>query len=119
MQSIGRATDATLDVLEVLIGPGDDLYGLSIAEAAGRKTGVVYPILSRLELAGWVDSSWEADERTERGPRRRFYRLTPTGLESARALLVERRGHVRQRSAATGRGNSAPRPASALREQPR
>jgi PadR family transcriptional regulator, regulatory protein PadR len=91
-------TSATLDVLEALMGPDEELYGLKIAQNAGRKAGSVYPILARLEEAGWVESSWESEERGERGPRRRFYRLSPDGLAAARALLIERRGAVRRRT---------------------
>lgn len=106
---LSRVTAATLDVLEALMGPDEELYGLKIAENAGRKTGSVYPILARLEEAGWVKSFWERDERDERGPRRRFYRLTPGGLDAARALLIERRGSVRQRG-----GRTMPVPRSRL-----
>jgi PadR family transcriptional regulator, regulatory protein PadR len=84
-------------VLEVLLGPDEGLYGLKIAQLAGRKTGSVYPILARLEDAGWVESSWEGDARDERGPRRRFYRLSAGGLDAARAELVRHRGAIRQR----------------------
>ncbi|CAL9508146.1 hypothetical protein SUDANB95_03552 [Actinosynnema sp. ALI-1.44] len=97
MDQLTRATDATLDVLEALCTADDALYGLAVAKAAGRKTGVVYPILSRLESAGWVESHWESEERSDRGPRRRFYRLTAAGAPAARALLVERRGGVVRR----------------------
>jgi len=94
-----RVTNATLDVLEALMGPDDELYGLKIAQNAGRKVGSVYPILARLEETGWVESSWEREDRDERGPRRRFYRFSSEGLEAARNLLAERRGAVRQRTA--------------------
>lgn len=93
-----RVTRATLDVLEALMGPDEDLYGLKIAQNAGHKVGSVYPILARLEATGWVESCWERDERGDRGPRRRFYRFSPEGFEAARALLIERRGAVRQRT---------------------
>jgi PadR family transcriptional regulator, regulatory protein PadR len=86
-----RITEATLDVLGVLIGPDDELYGLKIAKAVGRPTGSVFPILARLEQLGWVTSEWETSEPTARGPRRRFYRLSPNGLTEARAVLAERR----------------------------
>lgn len=109
-----RVTDATLDVLEALMGPDDELYGLKIAQHAGRKVGSVYPILARLEEAGWVESSWEREERGERGPRRRFYKFTPEGLDAARALLTERRGAVRQR-AASARPARVPRPVTEFR----
>jgi PadR family transcriptional regulator PadR len=95
-----RVTPATLDVMEALLGPDDELYGLRIAQNAKRKTGSVYPILLRLEETGWVESFWETPEQSARGPRRRFYRLTPDGLGRARALLVEHRGVARQRTSA-------------------
>jgi PadR family transcriptional regulator, regulatory protein PadR len=106
MEPLSRVTAATLDVIEALMAPDDQLYGYKIALESGRKTGVVYPILDRLEEAGWVESAWEREERGERGPRRRFYRLSPDGLCAARALLVERRGAVRRR----GVGRAAGRP---------
>jgi DNA-binding PadR family transcriptional regulator len=89
-----RVTDATLDVLDVLLHDGDDLYGLKIAKAAGRPTGSVFPILARLEDCGWVTSEWEAGDPAARGPRRRFYRLSPDGLAQARQLFAQRRGGV-------------------------
>jgi len=98
MDPLSRLTPATLDVLEALLGPDDELYGYQIARNAGRKTGVVHPILDRLEEAGWVESTWER-ETPGRGPRRRFYRLTPDGLGAARAVLMERRGGVYPRTA--------------------
>ncbi len=110
-----RVTAATLDVLEALLGPDDQLYGLKIAQNAGRKTGSVYPILARLEEAGWVTSCWELDEPSARGPRRRFYRLSPDGLGGARALLTHHRGTVRQRTGPTFRG-LAPNPVPEWRE---
>jgi len=51
-------------------------------------SGSVYPVLARLEEAEWIESSWEREERGERGPRRRFYRLVPDGPAAARALLA-------------------------------
>jgi PadR family transcriptional regulator, regulatory protein PadR len=103
---LSRVTSATLDVLEALMGPDEELYGLKIAQNAGRKTGSVYPILARLEADGWVESRWERDERDDRGPRRRYYRLNPDGLTAARALLIKNRGVIRQR---TGEGQPSPR----------
>ena len=101
-----RVTHATLDVLEALMGPDEELCGLKIAQNAGRKAGSVYPILAGLEHAGWVESQWEREERDGQGPRRRFYRFSPEGLNAARVLLTERRGAVRQR---TARGTLAPK----------
>src|SRR5215469_15099195 len=93
-----RVTDATLDVLEVLLGGDDELYGLKIAKAAGRPTGSVFPILARLEQAGWVTSEWESSDPAAKGPRRRFYRLTGVGSPSANELLTHRRTPSRRPS---------------------
>jgi len=86
-----RVTDATLDVLEVLLDGNDELYGLKIAKAAGRPTGSVFPILARLEQLGWVTSEWESGDPAAKGPRRRFYRLSGVGWLGARELLSQRR----------------------------
>lgn len=91
MSARPRITEATLDVLEVLLGQDGELYGLKIAKAAGRPTGSVFPILARLEQIGWVVSEWEAGDPAARGPRRRFYRLSPDGMAAARTVLAERR----------------------------
>ncbi|CAM5678794.1 hypothetical protein GCM10010390_92330 [Streptomyces mordarskii] len=85
-----RVTDATVDVLGVLLSGDDDLYGLKIAQTIGRPTGSVAPILRRLEGCNWVTSTWEqSNERT--GPRRRFYQLSAEHAADARALVAERR----------------------------
>jgi DNA-binding PadR family transcriptional regulator len=101
-------TAATLDVLEVLLGPDDELYGLKIAKATGRPTGSIYPILARLEQRGWVESEWEPGDPESRGPRRRFYRLSPEGLAGARAAL---QGRPRRSASAARRGVRRPGPA--------
>jgi transcriptional regulator len=40
------------------------------------ETGSLYPALYRLEANGWVAASWE---RSEKGKRARYYRITPMG----------------------------------------
>lgn len=96
VRRLSRVTTASLDVLSVLVeavaGGLDDPHGFAIAKAAKRPTGSVYPILTRLEDLGWVESYWETEHPEKGRPRRRFYRLTqPDGLRAARALLAEQR----------------------------
>lgn len=93
MKTPFKITGATLDVLEVLIS-GDELHGFAIAKAAGKPTGSVYPILLRLEGAGWVESRWEEEHPETGRPRRRFYQLTADGMASARSVVQERRGKL-------------------------
>lgn len=91
---IGRAT---VDVLTVLLdGPGPR-WGLELISMTGRPSGTVYPLLDRLEKAGWVESHW--DEDTERrGPRRRLYTLTLDGAEAARDVVRQARSRGARRS---------------------
>lgn len=86
-----RVTLQTLQVLRVLLDdPTDEHYGLEISKNAGLPTGSIYPILARLEAAGWVVSEWEnIDEATEGRRRRRYYRLTSDGVEIARREVLQ------------------------------
>jgi PadR family transcriptional regulator, regulatory protein PadR len=65
--------------------PTADHYGLDLSRSAGLRSGTIYPILARLEEAGWVESSWEAVDPAEVGrPARRYYRVTDLGAARAR-----------------------------------
>jgi PadR family transcriptional regulator len=48
--------------------------------------GSLYPTLHRLEADGALLATWRAGER---GPRRRWYRITPSGLTTLAALETE------------------------------
>jgi len=74
----------TLDLLilrTLLPGPS---HGHAIAKHIQRtsedllqvETGSLYPALYRLEARGWIAASWE---RSDRGKRARFYRITAAG----------------------------------------
>jgi DNA-binding MarR family transcriptional regulator len=87
-----RMTTPTQLVLRALL---EDLqgrhYGLQLCARTGLLSGTVYPILMRLEQAGWVTSSWEdPDEHAKSGhPRRRYYWITEDGAEQARIALAQ------------------------------
>jgi len=101
MSSSLRRTPAMIDILQRLLAAEHPLWGLQLSAATGRPTGTVYPLLERLEQAGFVSSTWES-ENDRPGPRRRLYALTPPG----------RRWATEQCSASTA-GRSAPRAATA------
>jgi PadR family transcriptional regulator, regulatory protein PadR len=88
MEPLGRIGRATIDVLGVLIDSDQPRWGLEIIKATGRPSGSVYPLLDRLEQAGWVTSQWD-DDTDRRGPRRRMYRLTTDGAAEAREVLAK------------------------------
>lgn len=76
-------------------------YGYELCERVRARSdgtltfedGAVYPLLHALERDGLAEGYWEseesADDSTRKGPRRRYYRLTPRGVEALRAALQE------------------------------
>lgn len=57
-------------------------YGGELVDALAERpplavgAGTVYPLLTRLRTAGWVDTTWE---ESPVGPPRKYYTLTPAG----------------------------------------
>ena len=88
MELLSRITAATVDVLRVLDAVADPVWGLLVIKQSGRPAGTVYPILERLESAGWVTSGWEEDNARP-GPRRRYYELTDEGSAEARNVIAD------------------------------
>jgi PadR family transcriptional regulator PadR len=80
-----RMSLQTLRVLEAFLeSPADQLSGADVHQRCGIASGTLYPILLRLESAGWFVSRWESIDPSAAGrPRRRLYRLTSTGLKRA------------------------------------
>jgi DNA-binding PadR family transcriptional regulator len=96
-----RITQPLLDVLDVLLRAVDDddiqLHGYAIMRLTRRSGPTVYGVLDRLEDISWVSGWWEEQAAESNKPRRRLYRLTPTGIVKARELLAERRPLARSR----------------------
>ena len=71
-----------------------EAYGYEIVSKVTDRTngglgitdGTLYPVLYRLERAGWVDVRWETPAR---GVPRKYYRLTPAGREELARLKGE------------------------------
>src|SRR3954447_6582858 len=74
----------TLDLLILRTLLAGSTHGHAIAKHIQRtseellqvETGSLYPALHRLEAQGWIAASWD---RSEKGKRARYYRLTPRG----------------------------------------
>jgi PadR family transcriptional regulator PadR len=84
-------TISTMLILELLTraDPDDPPWGYRLCEGAGLGSGTVYPILERLERAGWIEGRWETGTPVDR-PRRRLYRITTTGREQYASALARR-----------------------------
>jgi PadR family transcriptional regulator PadR len=80
----------TLRVLELFLeNPTQQLSGAELHQLCGIASGTLYPILLRLESAGWFVSEWESIDPASAGrPRRRLYRLTSTGLKRASEVFA-------------------------------
>lgn len=85
-----RISLQTLRALEAFLEkPADELSGADVQKRSGLASGTLYPILLRLESAGWFRSRWESIDPAAAGrPRRRLYRLTPSGLARASELFA-------------------------------
>ncbi|SRR5258706_12123568 len=85
-----RLSQQTLRVLALFTDPSCRLAGSDISKRTRMLSGTMYPILLRLERAGWLKSEWEELEpRDLQRPRRRFYSLTGLGYNKSRAALAE------------------------------
>lgn len=84
----------TLELIVLhLLSPGE-AYGYEIVSELTAETngalevtdGTLYPVLYRLERAGFVDVRWETQPR---GVPRKYYRLTEAGRRELLALTQE------------------------------
>jgi PadR family transcriptional regulator, regulatory protein PadR len=85
-----RMSLQTLRVLETFLeNPTVQLAGAEVHQRCGIASGTLYPILIRLESAGWFVSQWESIDPSRAGrPRRRLYQLTSTGLRRASEVFA-------------------------------
>lgn len=89
-----------LETMVLAVVEHEDTHGFEIIrrlEDAGVGTlrmqeGTLYPVLYRMEAAGWVEARWEDGSIKRRGPRRRIYSVTDKG----KLELARRRGEWQQ-----------------------
>ena len=75
-----RRTYTAVTIARVLLAEPDKLHwGAGIIATTRINPGSVYPILKRMEEAGWVTSELEDMSEVHSRPPRRFHRLTEKG----------------------------------------
>lgn len=94
MEDIAPQPQITRHVLRLFSLMTADLlswwWGRQLSDELSLKSGTIYPLLARLEKAGWLESRWEEINPSEEGrPRRRLYRLTGQGQRVANEALAE------------------------------
>ena len=80
-----RLSSQSLRVLRVFIDDSStERSGSDLLVLTKLASGTLYPILLRFEKAGWLESQWEDINASEaQRPRKRFYRITPSGIAKA------------------------------------
>jgi PadR family transcriptional regulator PadR len=98
----------TIAVAKVLRTSLDDIarprYGYELMRLTGFPSGKLYPILARLQRAGWlVREQEEIDPAAAGRPARRLYRLSPDGVQAARRELAALAQQLRPSTGLPGR----------------
>jgi PadR family transcriptional regulator, regulatory protein PadR len=71
--------------------PLERLSGADIFKCTGIGSGTIYPVLIRLEKAGWLKSEKEDIDPKEAGrPARTFYRFTPQGAHQFKHFIASK-----------------------------
>lgn len=86
-----RITLAVAALLRVFLDDIDQpRYGYDLMQETGFASGKLYPILARLQAAGWLVKEAEKIDPAEAGrPARRHYRLSPSAVAGARRAVAE------------------------------
>jgi PadR family transcriptional regulator, regulatory protein PadR len=89
MRDLG-ITPKMATVLKVFLeDPGRPRYGFELMKLTGMASGSLYPMLSRLEEAGWLTRGKESiDPRAAGRPPRRNYNITAAAVPVARVQLA-------------------------------
>jgi PadR family transcriptional regulator PadR len=98
----------TLDLIVLQLLEGGEAYGFEIVGMLGAATagrleitdGTLYPVLYRLEKAGFLATRWETPSR---GVPRKYYLLTESGRAERAALALEWRRFADAMAALLGR----------------
>lgn len=88
-----RKTHALVQVAVALLDdPTGHHWGYQLSKTSGVRSGVLYPILTRMLSEGWLTDGWE-DPSTIAGkrPPRRYYELTDEGRLALGGVLQEAR----------------------------
>lgn len=94
---MGYPGEFELLVLLAVLRLGDGAYGVTIREELEEETsrtltlGTVYKTLGRLEGKGFLETRVAPPTKERGGRRKKLYRVTPSGLETARRSLADLR----------------------------
>lgn len=91
-----RKTHALVQVAMALLeDPTGRHWGYQLSRKAGVRSGVLYPMLTRMLNEGWLTDGWEDPATIQGRPPRRYYELTDKGRLALGGLLQEARSDAR------------------------
>jgi DNA-binding PadR family transcriptional regulator len=83
-------TIQTQAVLQALLRAQDnELYGLDLIRETGVPAGTVYPLMKRLEEAGWITTRWAQGDK---GHNRKFFQVPGARVQEVVAALQRASG---------------------------
>jgi PadR family transcriptional regulator PadR len=92
-----RKTHALVQVaIAFLDDPASGHWGYELSKRSGVRSGVLYPMLTRMLDEGWIEDRWEDPTAIrDKRPPRRYYELTDEGRVALGAILQEARSDAR------------------------
>jgi PadR family transcriptional regulator len=92
-----RKTHALVQVAMVLLDdPASRRWGYELSKRSGVRSGVLYPMLTRMLDEGWLTDGWEDPTSIQdKRPPRRYYALTSKGWRELGAVLQQARHDAR------------------------
>lgn len=92
-----RKTHALVQVTMALLeDPTGQHWGYELSKQTGVRSGVLYPMLTRMLNEGWIEDGWEDPTAIrDKRPPRRYYELTDKGRLALGAILQEARRDAR------------------------
>lgn len=91
-----RRTHALIQVaLAMMDDPGARHWGYDLSRRSGVRSGVLYPVLSRMLELHWISDGWEPDADAVGRPARRYYTLTDRGHRELGGVLEAARSDPR------------------------
>ncbi|WP_028933542.1 PadR family transcriptional regulator [Pseudonocardia spinosispora] len=74
--------------ISLMRDPNRHVYGYELGKESGVRSGVLYPMLTRLLEAGWLSDGWEDQREVHGRPPRRYYELTDAGRMELGAVIA-------------------------------
>jgi PadR family transcriptional regulator, regulatory protein PadR len=91
-----RTTHSLVQVAVALLAePNARHWGYELSRRAGVRSGVLYPMLTRMLEEHWLTDGWEDPTRIQGRPPRRYYELTDEGKRRLGGLLASAKSDAR------------------------